>query len=106
MGIGPVLAVKKLMEECQVELSSVDVFELNEAFASQSLAVLRELDLDIERVNPSGGAIALGHPIGASGARIFVTLLHYMQRKSLHRGLAALCVGGGQGIAVLVEAYD
>ena len=103
MGIGPVPAVRKALERAGLELSDVDLFELNEAFAAQSLAVLRELDIDAERINPHGGAIALGHPIGASGGRILVTLLHEMQRRKAGRGLAALCVGGGQGQAAVIR---
>ena len=86
-----------------LELGDIDLFELNEAFAAQSLAVLRELDIDPERINPHGGAIALGHPIGASGGRILVTLLHEMRRRNAGRGLATLCVGGGQGQAAVIR---
>jgi acetyl-CoA C-acetyltransferase len=103
MGIGPVPAVRKALATAGIELGDVDLFELNEAFASQSLAVLRELDIDPERINPHGGAIALGHPIGASGGRILVTLLHEMRRRNAGRGLATLCVGGGQGQAVVIR---
>jgi acetyl-CoA C-acetyltransferase len=103
MGIGPVPAVRRALERAGVRLSEVDVLELNEAFAAQSLAVVRELGVEPERVNPNGGAIALGHPIGASGGRILVTLLHEMRRSNLHRGIAALCVGGGQGQAMVVR---
>jgi acetyl-CoA C-acetyltransferase len=84
-------------------LSDIDLFELNEAFAAQSLAVLRELDIDPERINPNGGAIALGHPIGASGGRILVTLLHEMRQRNAGRGLATLCIGGGQGQAAIIR---
>ena len=86
-----------------LELGDIDLFELNEAFAAQSLAVLRELDINHERINPRGGAIALGHPIGASGGRILVSLLHEMRRRNAGRGLAALCVGGGQGQAAIIR---
>ena len=103
MGIGPVPAVRKALERAGLELGDVDLFELNEAFAAQSLAVLRELDIDAEKINPHGGAIALGHPIGASGGRILVTLLHEMQRRNARRGLATLCVGGGQGQAAVIR---
>jgi acetyl-CoA C-acetyltransferase len=103
MGIGPVPAVRKALERAGLELGDVDLFELNEAFAAQSLAVLRELDIDAEKINPHGGAIALGHPIGASGARILVTLLHEMRRRNAGRGLATLCVGGGQGQAAIIR---
>jgi acetyl-CoA C-acetyltransferase len=103
MGIGPVPAVRKALERAGLELGDVDLFELNEAFAAQSLAVLRELDIEPERINPHGGAIALGHPIGASGGRILVTLLHEMRRRNAGRGLATLCVGGGQGQAAVIR---
>jgi acetyl-CoA C-acetyltransferase len=103
MGIGPVPAVRKALDRAGLELGDVDLFELNEAFAAQSLAVLRELDIDPEKINPHGGAIALGHPIGASGGRILVTLLHEMQRRNAGRGLATLCVGGGQGQAAVIR---
>jgi acetyl-CoA C-acetyltransferase len=103
MGIGPVPAVRKALATAGIELGDVDLFELNEAFAAQSLAVLRELDIEPERINPHGGAIALGHPIGASGGRILVTLVHEMRRRDSGRGLAALCVGGGQGQAVIIR---
>jgi acetyl-CoA C-acetyltransferase len=103
MGIGPVPAVRKALARAGLELGDIDLFELNEAFAAQSLAVLRELDIDPERINPRGGAIALGHPIGASGGRILVTLLHEMRRRDSHRGLATLCVGGGQGQAAIIR---
>jgi acetyl-CoA C-acetyltransferase len=103
MGIGPVPAVQKALARAQLQLSDVDLFELNEAFAAQSLAVIKELGIDPSRVNPRGGAIALGHPIGASGGRILVTLLHEMHRSQLGRGVAALCVGGGQGQAAVIR---
>jgi acetyl-CoA C-acetyltransferase len=103
MGIGPVPAVRKALAKAGLELGDIDLFELNEAFAAQSLAVLRELDIDHERINPHGGAIALGHPIGASGGRILVTLLHEMRRRDSRRGLATLCVGGGQGQAAIIR---
>ncbi len=103
MGIGPVPAVRKALARAGLELGDIDLFELNEAFAAQSLAVLRELDIDPERINPNGGAIALGHPIGASGGRILVTLLHEMRRRDVGRGLATLCVGGGQGQAAIIR---
>jgi acetyl-CoA C-acetyltransferase len=103
MGIGPVAAVRKVLEKASLSLSDIDLFELNEAFAAQSLAVLSELKLNPERVNVRGGAIALGHPIGASGARVLITLLHAMQDDNYKLGLAGLCIGGGQGIAAVVE---
>ncbi|HEX6852062.1 MAG TPA: acetyl-CoA C-acetyltransferase [Candidatus Polarisedimenticolaceae bacterium] len=104
MGIGPVPAVRRLSERTGVPLASVDLVELNEAFAAQVLAVDRELRFDRERLNVNGGSIALGHPIGCSGARIVVTLLHEMRRRGVRRGLATLCVSGGLGGALLVEA--
>jgi acetyl-CoA C-acetyltransferase len=103
MGIGPVPAVRKALATAGLQLGDIDLFELNEAFAAQSLAVLRELDIDPARINPNGGAIALGHPIGASGGRILVTLLHEMRRRNAARGLATLCVGGGQGQAAVIH---
>jgi 3-oxoadipyl-CoA thiolase len=103
MGIGPVPAVRKLLERVGVDVSELDLVELNEAFASQSLVVIRELGLDPERVNVSGGAIALGHPLGMSGARLVVTLLHELRRRGGRYGLATLCVGVGQGQAALFE---
>ena len=103
MGIGPVPAVRKALEKAGLPADRIDLFELNEAFAAQSLAVLRELKLDASRVNVNGGAIALGHPIGASGARILVTLLYALRARGLRYGLAGLCIGGGQGVALVVE---
>jgi 3-oxoadipyl-CoA thiolase len=104
MGIGPVPAVRKLLERTGVGVDEIDLVELNEAFASQSLVVIRELGLDAERVNVNGGAIALGHPLGMSGARLVVTLLHELRRRGGRYGLATLCVGVGQGQAALFEA--
>jgi len=101
MGIGPVPAVRKLLERAGVSIGDVDLVELNEAFASQSLGVIRELGLDPEHVNVNGGAIALGHPLGMSGARLVVTLLHELRRRGGSYGLATLCVGVGQGQAAL-----
>jgi acetyl-CoA C-acetyltransferase len=106
MGIGPVPAVRKLLKESGTSLSDYDLVELNEAFAAQVLAVDRELHLDPSRLNVNGGAIALGHPIGASGARIVVTLLHEMIRRNARRGLATLCVSGGLGIAATFSRSD
>jgi acetyl-CoA C-acetyltransferase len=103
MGIGPVPAVQKLLARAGVEASALDLVELNEAFASQSLVVIRELGLDPERVNVNGGAIALGHPLGMSGARLVVTLLHELKRRGGRYGLATMCVGVGQGQAALFE---
>jgi acetyl-CoA C-acetyltransferase len=103
MGIGPVPAVRKALEKASLSADQIDLFELNEAFAAQSLAVLRDLGLDPARVNVNGGAIALGHPIGASGARILVTLMHALRARDKRLGLAGLCIGGGQGVAMVVE---
>ncbi|MDO8616169.1 MAG: acetyl-CoA C-acetyltransferase [Dehalococcoidia bacterium] len=106
MGIGPVPATQKVLAKCGLSLGEIDLIEANEAFAAQSLAVGRELGWDWERVNVNGGAIALGHPIGASGTRILVTLMYEMKRRRAQRGLATLCIGGGQGIAMVVEAVN
>ena len=103
MGVGPVPAVRKLLARAGVEPGDLDLVELNEAFASQSLVVIRELGLDEEKVNVNGGAIALGHPLGMSGARLVVSLLHELRRRGGHYGLATLCVGVGQGQAALFE---
>ena len=103
MGVGPVPAVRKLLERSGVGVDELDLVELNEAFASQSIAVVRELGLDPERVNVNGGAIALGHPLGMSGARLVVSLLHELRRRDGRYGLATLCVGVGQGVAALFE---
>jgi acetyl-CoA C-acetyltransferase len=103
MGIGPVPAARRCLANAGWSLSEVDLIEANEAFAAQALAVGRELEWDSARVNVNGGAIALGHPIGASGCRILVTLLHEMQRREANKGLAMLCIGGGQGVALAVE---
>jgi acetyl-CoA acetyltransferase family protein len=103
MGIGPIPAVRKLLERTGVGVGQLDLVELNEAFASQSLAVIRELGLDEEKVNVNGGAIALGHPLGMSGARLVVSLLHELRRRRGTYGLATLCVGVGQGQAALFK---
>ena len=103
MGIGPVPATRELLERQRITYDQIDLVELNEAFATQVLACLEELPFDEERVNPDGGAIALGHPIGCTGARILVTLLHGMEQRQVRRGLATLCVSGGLGLAALVE---
>ena len=103
MGIGPIPAVRKLLDRTGVAVADLDLVELNEAFASQSLAVVRELGLDEEKVNVNGGAIALGHPLGMSGARLVVSLLHELRRRDGRYGLATLCVGVGQGVAALFE---
>jgi acetyl-CoA C-acetyltransferase len=103
MGMGPVPAVRSALQKAGVELRDIDLFELNEAFAAQSVAVGRELAIPEDRLNVNGGAIALGHPIGASGTRILVTLLYAMAKRDAQLGVAALCIGGGQGIAMVVE---
>jgi acetyl-CoA C-acetyltransferase len=102
--MGPVPAVRKALERARLDASQIALFELNEAFAVQALAVTRELGLDPARVNVNGGAVALGHPIGASGARILTTLLYALQANGGGYGVAALCIGGGMGIAMVVEA--
>ena len=103
MGMGPVPAVQRALDRAGLKVSDIDLFELNEAFAVQALAVARELKLDASKVNIHGGAIALGHPIGASGARILTTLVHALRAKKLRYGIAALCIGGGMGTAMVVE---
>lgn len=103
MGIGPVPAMKKLFAQTGLGVDDFDLFEINEAFAPQVLAVLRDIPIPAEKLNVNGGAIALGHPIGATGARILVTLLHEMQRRNVKRGLATMCVSGGMGMAMAVE---
>ncbi|RNB87872.1 thiolase family protein [Brevibacillus fluminis] len=104
MGIGPVAAVRKLLAEVGMSVEDIDLFELNEAFASQSLACIRELGLDPEKTNVNGGAIALGHPLGFSGARLLGTILYELRRRKQRYGIVTLCIGGGQGLATLVEA--
>jgi acetyl-CoA acyltransferase len=104
MGIGPVPAVHKALERAGLKLADIDLVELNEAFAAQALAVLKLLGADRERVNVRGGAIALGHPLGASGARIATTLIHAMLDRKARLGLATMCIGAGQGIATIFEA--
>lgn len=103
MGYGPVPASKKALGKAGLTVSDIDLFEVNEAFAAQSLAVLQDLQLEQDKVNVNGGAIALGHPVGASGARILVTLLYELKRRDAKRGLATLCIGGGQGSALIIE---
>ena len=103
MGIGPVPAVKQALEIAKWNINELDVIEANEAFAAQSIAVSKELKWDMNKVNVNGGAIALGHPIGASGTRILVTLIHEMTRQNKQKGIATLCIGGGQGVAMCVE---
>jgi len=104
MGIGPVSASRKVLKKVGWELDQLDLIEANEAFAAQSLAVAKDLQWDMNKVNVNGGAIALGHPIGASGARVLVTLVHEMRRRGAQKGLATLCIGGGQGVAIAIEA--
>ena len=103
MGLGPIEAVRKAIKKAKWNLNEIDLFEINEAFASQSIAVIRELGIDQKKVNVNGGAIALGHPIGASGARILVTLTHELIRQNKNKGCATLCIGGGMGIALCIE---
>jgi acetyl-CoA C-acetyltransferase len=103
MGTGPIAATQKVLKKANWQVSDLDLIEANEAFAVQALCVNKELGLDASKVNVNGGAVALGHPIGASGCRILVTLLHEMQRQELKKGLATLCIGGGMGVAMLVS---
>jgi acetyl-CoA C-acetyltransferase len=103
MGSGPIPATRRCLERAGWGVDDLDLIESNEAFAAQALAVSKEIGWDPEKVNVNGGAISIGHPIGASGARILVTLLHEMQRRDVQRGLATLCIGGGQGVALAVE---
>ncbi|MBP3735857.1 MAG: acetyl-CoA C-acyltransferase, partial [Lachnospiraceae bacterium] len=103
MGVGPVAATKKLFARTGLKIEDMDLIEANEAFAAQSIAVGRDLNFDLEKLNVNGGAIALGHPVGASGCRILVTLLYEMQKRDAKKGLATLCIGGGMGCAMVVE---
>lgn len=103
MGYGPVYATEKALKMAKMTVEDLDLVEANEAFASQSIAVIRDLKLDPEKVNVNGGAIALGHPIGASGVRILISLIYEMYRRHAKNGLATLCIGGGQGAAIIVE---
>ena len=103
MGLGPIPSSKRALEKAGLSISDIDLVEANEAFAAQSVAVGKELGFERSKLNVHGGAIALGHPIGASGTRVLVTLLYEMQRRNAHYGLATLCIGGGQGVAMLVE---
>jgi acetyl-CoA acetyltransferase family protein len=103
MGIGPVPAIRKVLQRSGLQLSDIDIIEINEAFAAQTLSVVHELGIDQDKLNPHGGAIALGHPLGSSGARLIVTLLNDLQTADKTLGLATLCVGGGQGVATLIE---
>jgi acetyl-CoA acetyltransferase family protein len=106
MGIGPVPAIRKLRDRIGLDAADFDLVELNEAFAAQVLAVLRDVPISSDRLNVNGGAIALGHPIGCSGARIVVTLLHELERRGAKRGLATLCVSGGMGMALAIERCE
>ena len=106
MGIGPVPATQKALQRAGLKINDLDLVELNEAFASQSIACIRELGLDNEKVNVNGGAIAIGHPLGCSGVRISATLLHEMKRRNSKYGLATMCIGVGQGAAIIYERVD
>jgi acetyl-CoA C-acetyltransferase len=103
MGMGPIPAVKNVLAKAGLKIEDIDYWELNEAFASQAICCIKELGIDPSRVNHNGGAISIGHPIGASGARILVTLLYQMKRINAKRGIATLCIGGGMGHALIVE---
>lgn len=103
MGVGPVASTRKVMEKTGLTVADMDLIEANEAFAAQSVAVAKDLEFDMSKVNVNGGAIALGHPVGASGCRILVTLLHEMQKRDAKKGLATLCIGGGMGCSTIVE---
>ena len=103
MGLGPIGAIKEAVKKASWKLEDVDLFEINEAFAAQTIAVIRELNIDKNKVNINGGAIALGHPIGASGARILVSLIHQMKKLNKKKGCVSLCIGGGMGIALCIE---
>ena len=106
MGIGPVPATQKALDRAGIKVSDLDLIELNEAFASQSIACIHDLGLDLQRVNVNGGAIALGHPLGCSGVRISTTLLHEMKKRKSRYGLATMCVGVGQGSAIVFEGLQ
>jgi acetyl-CoA C-acetyltransferase len=106
MGMGPAIAIPRLLAQAGLTQADIDLFEINEAFASQILAVNRELKIPAEKLNVNGGAIAIGHPLGASGLRIVVALIHALRARGLRRGVASLCVGGGQGMAVLIETPE
>ena len=101
--LAPIAGVRRVLERAGWTIGDVDLFELNEAFSVQALAVTRELGIGLDKVNVNGGAVAIGHPIGASGARVLVTLLHEMQRRDAKRGVAALCLGGGNSVAMALE---
>ena len=101
--LAPIAGVQRVLERAKWSIGQVDLFELNEAFSVQALAVTRELGVPLDKVNVNGGAVAIGHPIGASGARVLVTLIHEMQRRDAKKGVAALCLGGGNSVALAVE---
>ena len=103
MGIGPVPAMKKTLKRAGLQLSDLDIIEVNEAFAAQTLSVVEVMGIDVEKLNPNGGALALGHPLGCSGARIIATLVNELQASDKTLGIATLCIGGGQGIAMVLE---
>ncbi|MBE0415529.1 MAG: acetyl-CoA C-acyltransferase, partial [Dehalococcoidia bacterium] len=103
MGLGPVPAVRKALHKAGIAINDLDVIELNEAFAAQAIACMRELNLSLDNTNVRGSGISLGHPIGCTGARLTVTIIHEMKRRNLHRGLVTMCIGGGQGMAAVVE---
>ena len=103
MGMGPVPAARRALERAGWKAADLDLLEINEAFAAQACAVHQEMGWDTSKVNVNGGAIAIGHPIGASGCRILVTLIHEMQKRDAHKGLASLCIGGGMGVALTLE---
>ena len=103
MGLGPIPAAKKALQRAGLKIEDIELIELNEAFAAQSLVCIGELGLDISKINVNGGAIALGHPLGMSGARIITTLLYEMEKRNLKYGLATMCIGVGQGIATIIE---
>ena len=103
MGYAPVPAINKLLQKAGLTKDDIDLFEINEAFAAQAVACVKDLGLDMDKVNVNGGAIALGHPVGCTGARLIVSIMHELERRQAKRGVVALCIGGGQGIATLVE---
>ena len=103
MGLGPIFATRKVLQRAGLSIQDMDLIELNEAFASQALQCARELEIDMDKLNVNGGAIALGHPLGCSGARIITTLLHELERRDGRYGLATMCIGVGQGIATIIE---
>lgn len=106
MGLGPINSTNKLLHKTGLSIDDIDLVELNEAFASQSIACIEQLGLPVDKVNVNGGAIALGHPLGASGTRILTTLVHEMKKRKVKRGLATMCIGVGQGISVIIESVN